>query len=296
MPLEPFETRYVDFGHGPVHIADLGGEGPPVVCVHGLGGSHTNWVSAAPHLRSLGHVTALDFPGFGLTPPAGRSAGVVSARRLLDGYLASLGRPATVVANSMGGAIAVFQAAEAPATVERLVLVSPAGPLVPGEPIDPVVKALFLGYALPGIAPLLVAGRRSLIDPALVARWILELCAARPSRIEPEVYGLHVALAAQRRHLPGVDRAFIQAARSVLGLVARRGAYDRRVAAIVCPTLIVHGKRDRLVRHQSSLRLGALRPDWDVELLEDVGHVAMLEVPATFGRLVAEWADAPAAA
>jgi hypothetical protein len=37
--------------------------------------------------------------------------------------------------------------------------------------------------------------------------------------------------------------------------------------------------------------LGALRPDWDVRILDDVGHVAMLEIPATFVDLVTGWLD-----
>ncbi len=296
MTLEPFLSRYVDHGFGPVHVADFGGTGSPVVCVHGLGGSHANWVAAAADLRRLGWVTAVDLPGFGLTPPAGRSSGVTASRRVLDGYLRSLGGPVTLVANSMGGAVALFQAAEAPATVERLILVSPASPLVRGTPVDPVVEALFVGYAIPGLARILVAGRRTLVDPALVTRWILELCVARPTRITPEVFALHVELAERRARMPGVDSAFIAAARSVVLQVARRAAYDRRVAAVRCPTLIVHGKEDRLVRYQSSSRLAALRPDWRLEVLENVGHVAMLEVPATFGSVVEGWATSTAAA
>ena len=296
MPIEPFVSRYVDLGDGPVHVADLGGSGSPVVCLHGLGGSYVNWVAAAPYLTRLGQVLALDLPGFGLSPPAGRSATVSGARYSLGRYLETLGQPVTLIANSMGGAVAVRQAAEYPETVDRLVLVSPASPRVAGVALDPLVKALFAGYALPGVARVLVAGRRVAVDPAVISRWVLELCLARPERVAPDVFAQHVEVAGRRQHLPGVDGAFIEAARSVVAEVARRVPYDGRVAAISCPTLVIHGRQDRLVRPESSLRLAALRPDWDVRILEDVGHVAMLEVPATFGTLVHRWAtDAVAA-
>ena len=45
-----------------------------IVCVHGLGGSHVNWMAVAPGLARLGHVTAPDLPGFGSPLPDGWTA------------------------------------------------------------------------------------------------------------------------------------------------------------------------------------------------------------------------------
>ena len=42
---------------GPVHYADFGGDGEPVVMVHGLGGSHINWLSIGPRFASAGYRT-----------------------------------------------------------------------------------------------------------------------------------------------------------------------------------------------------------------------------------------------
>lgn len=296
MSLDAIPSRYVDLGDGPIHIADFGGEGPPVVLVHGLGGSFINWVAAAPHLRSLGRLLAIDLPGFGLTPPAGRSASVYANRSVLNRYLEHLGLPATLIGNSMGGAIALMQAADAPDTVDRLILVSPAAPPVWGVLPDATVAGLFAAYGVPGVARSLVAVRRSMVDPADVARWTLGLCSAQASRISPEVVELHVEVAERRKHYHGIDQAFLEAARSVVTFAGRRSVYDRKVAAVVAPTLVVQGRMDRLVHHRSTERLTSLRPDWRYELLEDVGHIAMLEVPAQFGRLVTSFAGAPAAA
>jgi len=42
-------SRLSDLG-GPVHWVDFGGQdGTPIVLVHGLGGSHLNWVRVANH-------------------------------------------------------------------------------------------------------------------------------------------------------------------------------------------------------------------------------------------------------
>ena len=47
-------------------------DGPLVVCVHGLGGSHVNWMALAPQLTSTCRVLALDLAGHGLTEALGR--------------------------------------------------------------------------------------------------------------------------------------------------------------------------------------------------------------------------------
>ena len=57
----PGQSRTVEIG-GPVHYVDFGGpdDGPTVVLVHGLGGSHLNWDLLAPLLRPYARVLALD--------------------------------------------------------------------------------------------------------------------------------------------------------------------------------------------------------------------------------------------
>lgn len=283
------ESRYVDID-GPVHIAELGGDGQPVVCVHGLGGSHANWAAAAPALRRLGHVTAIDLPGFGLTPPAGRRADLDANRRVLDRYLRSIGDPVILVGNSMGGAITLRQAAVAPETVSRLVLVSPAAPWDLGHiRLDPLVAAVLPAYTLPGLGRLLLLARRTLLSPEDVAEWIIEYCTAHPERITPELLALQIQVAEERLDIPGVDRAFVEATRSVILNVARRGPFDRDVAATTAPTLVIHGKADRLVPYQAARRLQSLRPDWQIEIIDDAGHIAMLEIPDRFGMIVEEF-------
>jgi pimeloyl-ACP methyl ester carboxylesterase len=281
-------SQYVDVG-GLLHVADYGGIGAPIVCVHGLGGSHVNWMTVAPGLARLGHVTVPDLPGFGLSPAAPGGVSFHHLRDGLDRYIRTLDGPVTLIGNSMGGTLAMVQAALAPETVSRLVLVSPAAPFLPEEKPDPMVAAWFAAYLAPGLGRLLVSGRRTFVDPATVSRWVLELCAARPSRLTPDILTHHIEIAEQRQHLPGIDVAFLGAVRTLLAFVGRRRAFDRIVAAVASPTMVIHGDMDRLVPVAAAHRLGRLRPDWQVEILAEVGHIAMLEVPATFIELVEGW-------
>ena len=98
---------------GPVHFADFGGTGPTLVLVHGLGGSHVNWLAVAPALARGARVLALDLAGFGRTPLGERSADVHANRVLLDRFLdAVAAAPAILIGNSMGGLLAMLEAAE----------------------------------------------------------------------------------------------------------------------------------------------------------------------------------------
>lgn len=292
----PFDSAFVDVAGRPVHVADFGGAGTPIVCVHGLGGSHANWVPVAPELRSIGRVTAIDLPGFGLTPPLGRSTTVAANRAVLGDYLEALGRPAVLVGNSMGGLISMMQASADPESVRGQVLISPASPRAPGVGLDRIITALFSLYLLPGAAALVLAGRRRVQSAEEIARFTLELCTPQVGRIRPDIIRHHVDIAEERLGIPGVDHAFVEAARSLLATLIRRRRFDRMLAAITAPTMVIHGRGDRLVKVESTLRLSSLRPDWQLELLDDVGHIAMLEVPVTVGSIVRDWASTSRAA
>ena len=70
MSLELPELQVADVD-GPVAFREW--EGPQdttFVLLHGLGGSHVNWVQVAPGLAGLGRVSALDVPGVGSSPRA----------------------------------------------------------------------------------------------------------------------------------------------------------------------------------------------------------------------------------
>lgn len=276
-------------------MADFGGDGPPVVLVHGLGGSHVNWVSVAEALTGLGRVTALDLPGFGLTAPAGRPSTMDGARTVLGEYLRTRDAPSLVVGNSMGAIVALMQAAVDPHAFRGLVLVSPAVPFDP-RALDRRVALLFCLYFLPGADTVVLRGRRRIQSPEEIARFTLDLCTARVGRIDPDVVRDHIELADRRSGLPGIDRGFVEAARSMLGTLLNRSSFDRLIATITSPTLLIHGRADRLVKVEWVERVASMRPDWCFESLDDVGHVPMLEVPRTTASIITDWASCVPAA
>ena len=124
----PWGARgYITDLGSPVHWIEFNGPSrprgePPIVFVHGLGGSHLNWCLIGPRLAAGRRAVALDLHGFGLTPGTRATSTVQHNARLLDRFVREVtGTPVILAGNSMGGLISILQASAAPDTVRGLV-------------------------------------------------------------------------------------------------------------------------------------------------------------------------------
>src|SRR6266536_2402450 len=124
----------------------VGGSGPPLLLVHGLGGAAANWTELAPLLVRRHRLLVPDLPGHGgstplpavsgLEPFADR-VGLVAER---EGML-----PAPVVGHSLGGLIVLRLALSRPHDVRALVLAGAAGLSIGnvwGRQLLPLVKSV----------------------------------------------------------------------------------------------------------------------------------------------------------
>ena len=283
-------SRTVDLG-GPVHYVDFGGpdDGPTVVLVHGLGGSHLNWDLFAPLLRPHARVLALDLPGFGLSEPGDRRTTVHDNVRVLDRFLTEVAdTPAVLVGNSMGGMISILETAMAPESVSGLVLVDAAVP-GPRRALDPLVAAVFAIYAVPRVGERFMAVRRAQSTPLRTVRQMLRLCGVDPDALPADMIDRSVALLEQRQDVAGMDRAFLAAARSLLRLLVDPRAYRRAMASIRVPVLLVQGDVDRLVSVAAARDIARRHPEWRYLELPGVGHVPQLQVPDRLAEDVLSW-------
>jgi pimeloyl-ACP methyl ester carboxylesterase len=279
-------TAFLD---GPVHYLDFGGQGPPIVCVHGLGGSHQNWLAVGPLLAARHRVLALDLAGFGLTPPAGRASHVGAHRRLVGRFIEEVvEEPVILMGNSMGGLVSMLQAGADTASVSALVLVNPALP-VKGVRFDPLVLKDFASFAMPGVGERALRRRgRRLTAKEQVAR-TMGVVTVDPTRVDPAILAQAEQLAERRRQYEWAVPAFLESARSLMRTLANRREHRRRVEAIIAPTLIIHGTNDRLVSVGAAEDLLRLRPDWELTVLDGVGHVPQLEAPGETADIVESW-------
>lgn len=274
----PVKTSTVDLD-GPVHFADFGGSGPSIVLVHGLGGSHINWMRVGSALSTYGRVLAPDLIGFGRTVPDRRSPGVMSNRALVDRFTAEVGGgDAILVGNSMGGLISLLQAARRPHRVRGLVLVDPALFGSPGHRPDPAFMLRGAILATPFLGEFMARAHEARTTPEQRVREVLDLCCVDPTRVPDDVVAAHVEMTAERELMPWSLPAHVEAARSIAGALIPP-LFNRTVCSVAVPTLLVHGTEDRLVPVDAARHLARRRPDWTYAEFEGVGHAPMLDEP-----------------
>jgi len=286
-------SHYADLD-GPVHWVDFGGpdDGPKIVLVHGLGGSHLNWALLAPLLAKKARVVAVDLAGHGLTNPEGRETTVQANTRLLSRFVRQVvGEPVILVGNSMGGLISLFHTAYHPDLVRGLVLVDPALPMVLGTRPDPTVLGTFFMYSVPGLGERFLAKARTVPARRQVER-VLELCCADPSTIPEELKQASEHLIGERAKVQGLDTAFLAAARSTVFTTSKRGAYYAAMDKIRVPVFLMSGDRDRLINVAAARYVARRRPHWRYDEYEGIGHVPQMEIPGVVSERVLDWIDA----
>lgn len=277
---------------GPVFVADYGGNGPLCVLLHGLGGSHLNWMSVGPELARNFHVLAPDLPGFGRSPSAGRQASIAANVRLVEELIRSVpGGPALLMGNSMGGLIALGVAAGRSDLLSGLVLVDPALPIPRGElfRFDPVALRFVAAYAVPKLGEYVLSRSATTLGAEGLVRGTLERCTVDLRRVDSELVAAMIDLERERFARPNWHEAVLEGTRSIVQTLASRKHVERWIRAVSAPTLLVHGAEDQVVRLSASRAAAGVRPDWDFVVLDDAGHVPMMEVPAAFLEVVDTW-------
>lgn len=253
------------------------------VLVHGLGGSALNWTDLQPYLSGVRSV-AMDLSGFGYSepPPDGDYTVAAHAGTVIEVIERLNDGPVHLLGNSMGGAISVVVAARRPDLIRSLTLISPA---------LPQYTAMRGSIHLPVLA-LPAVGERLLdkflqTDPAWRAQGTVDACFADPSRMSAQRMAESVAEVERRDELPHARDAFLKSLRGLLATY--RDSSDQRpwrlAEQVACPTLVLHGRRDKLVDAKGADRATRHFNNVRVVVLPDCGHVAMMEHPeevATF--------------
>lgn len=274
------QLRTIDVGV-PLRYADYGGEGAPIVLVHGLGGLHLNWMRLAPELVRHGRVLVPDLPGFGGTPALpDRTTSLESLGAALARFLDAVAPgPLTLGGNSLGGVLALLTAARQPERVRRLVLFAPAVPHAWFEPFDLDLFFTMGTAMLPGIGPASVQARPSMLGPERLVREMMATMAYDRRRIPQPVIDAHVEEARLRMARPWVGAAFTDALRSLSWLLLDRLQFANIVRSVAAPALVFAGERDRYVAVRSIREACELNPRFVFHSWRDVGHVPQLEVP-----------------
>lgn len=263
MPRIPDTRRsYLRVRDVDLYCEDTGGEGEPILFLHGFLFDGRMYEAQIAALRDRYRCVTLDFRGQGRSGHARTgyqleqlTADVLTVIRRLD--LA----PTHLVGLSMGGFVGMRIGAREPDLLRSLTLLNTgASPHPPGR--------YPLHLALTALARLLGP------SPAPVLRGIEKELYGEPFRSEP---GREAERAVWRRRWATADRSSL--ANTMLGMMVRPDIRDE-LAGVSVPTLIVAGQLDVEMPPRLAREMHTLIPGSQLVELDGVGHSATLEDPA----------------
>ncbi|KUL22276.1 alpha/beta fold hydrolase [Actinoplanes awajinensis] len=249
---------------------------PPVVLLHGIGRSLEDWAPQHSRFDTDYRVISIDMPGFGLSQ---RMPAPTSLAVLADGVSATLDalgetRPAHLMGNSLGGAVAMTMLAGTPERVATLTLVNSAGF---GKEVTWTLRLL----AVPGL------GRQMLrrIDARTAPRVERTLFRDR-ALVTPERVAMAIRIAQQ----PDFAPVYLEIAKELGGFrgiaPGWRTALLASLAASTTPTMLIWGDRDMILPSTHLAAARAAFPHARAHLFPNTGHMPQLEQPDEFAGLV----------
>ena len=255
----------------------VGGSGPPLALVHGLGGFAANWRLVAPPLAQERRVIVPDLPGHG------GSAALPEAPSTLDPFADAVvhvlehedALPAPWIGHSLGGVVGLRAAVRRPDALEGLVLAAAAG-ISSASRVGEVLVTV-IGLVEPGkrISPYRVRIARSRLGRTMTFGW---WGVADPAGFDPEMAEAFLAG-------PGQHESTIQAGKALVVSDPRQDL-DR----VTCPCLCLWGASDNWVPLKDGMEY-ARRLRAPLRVIADCGHLLIGERPAAVLDAVRDFLD-----
>ena len=236
--------------------------GPPLVLLHGYGGSYADWLLAAKYLTGNFHVIIPDLPGWGAsTRLPNADYGYPAQVDRLHGFVDALHLGEIAIAgHSMGGAIAGLYAADHPKDVAALVLVDSAG--------VPFKENAFVRELKSGKSPFD-------IDDRAQFQHLESLLFAHPPSVPGRIQDVFVDKSKG-------ERAFDDKVLREIAAPDERNALQAKLSDITAPTLAIWCTRDQIIDVSAldAIRKGLIHaPNIGVTELTGCGHMSIMEKP-----------------
>jgi pimeloyl-ACP methyl ester carboxylesterase len=273
--LPAFDEREAFYGSTRIRYF-VGGSGPPLVLLHGLGGMASNWRLVAPALAEERRVIVPELPGHG---GSGRLPEASRLDPFADAMLAVAERedavPAPWVGHSLGGLVALRAAARRPEAVEGVVLAAAAGISSATRMGEALVTAIGLVQPGKAIAPYRARIARSRRGRTLTFGW---WGVADPAGFDPEMAEAFLAGPSEHTDTLSAGKALVR--------TDPRIDLDR----VECPCLCLWGASDNWVPLKDGLEY-ARRLRAPLRVIADCGHLLIGERPDAVVAAIRDFLD-----
>ncbi|WP_051361816.1 alpha/beta fold hydrolase [Solimonas soli] len=255
--VDDFDMHYVEAGAG-----------PPLLLIHGLGGSHLDWEHQIAHFARQYRVIAPDLRGFGASGAGRRLYSIRRLARDVTALLAQLGvERFALVGHSMGGAVAQQLALDTEGRVQKLVVANSM----------PMFRPQTLRHWMEFSYRWAVMG---LLGPARLARigaWRMYPGDAHAAEREKSI----------ARGARNTRYAYL-AALAALG----RWSVMLRLGQLRMPVLVIASEHDYFTREET-LRFAHALPRGRLRIIAGAHHGLPAEMPEVFNALVTRFLRAP---
>lgn len=257
-----FQRIRVERAEVDISAMDFGGEGPPLLMLHGLCGAAQEWGDTAQCLQNTHHVIALDQRGHGQSSKGHNDFSLETLARDAATVIEELREgPAVVLGQSMGGVVAMFVAEGWPHFVRALIIV------------EATAQASMHGSA-----------------QRWISRWPASFRNEQEARSFFASQGMRADVWVNTLERRGDMRIPAFRAADMFAIAKHLDSYDcrERCRRIAAPTLVIAGSKSWLPRAEVQT-VAELIPRSQFIVIDGAGHDVHLDAPEQFHDAVSEF-------
>ena len=236
-----------------------------IILIHGLTVNKENWVRFSRYLTDSYHVVAIDLPGHGASfKDLNMRYDIDDQVRYLNEIIGKMNiNQFHMAGNSMGGAISSLYAATYPEQVQSLLLIDSAGIYDYKCELNQIFDQ--------GINPFIVTSTDEFDR-------LLNLAMEDKSNLPPWPFiGIMADKAVENKTIN--EKLCSDFLPDSFGGGEHKYDFKEELKKITAPTLILWGKKDRILSIDNASIFEELIPHTRKVVFEEIGHMPMLEVP-----------------
>ena len=258
------EENFIEVDGNKIRYLESGSSDKTLVLVHGLGASAERWSHVIPLFSESFRVVVPDLIGFGYSDKPLVDYTPEFFSDFLSGFLkeAGISKP-FLIGSSLGGQISAEFVSKNPNSIQKLILVSPAGIMKQSTPaLDAYVMA-------------------ALYPNEISAKNAFEMMEGSGKSVDSEIVSGFI----ERMHLPNAKLAFMS---TILGL-KNSDSIATKLKMITAPTMIIWGSKDPVIPITHADQFVSSIEDCRFYKMDGCGHTPYVQDPHTFASKVLEF-------